>query len=103
MQNPERMRALLDDLGKANDQERQRLTAASAATRPNANPLGLRFSVGDRVLDLLSGKRGLVQAGDRDPQTNAERFRVQLADASVQYRLREQLEPDPTPAAAAGA
>lgn len=102
MQNPDRLRALLDDLGKTNDLEKTRLTAASSATRPNSNPLGLRFSEGDRVLDLLSGKRGLVKSGARDPQTREELFRVELVDATAQYRTREQLEPDPSPAPPAG-
>lgn len=102
MSNPDRMRALLDGLGTVNSDERARLSAASRAPSTAANPLGLRFSSGARVLDLVTGKRGLVQSGARDPQTREELFRVQLADARAVYRLATELEPDPSPAPAVG-
>jgi hypothetical protein len=91
----ERLRVLLDSLGPVSDTERARLNAPAAGRSSADNPLGLRHLRGARVVDLVSGMTAVVQYGDRDPQTNVERYRVQLADASVQYRTRDQLEPAP--------
>lgn len=98
----DRVRALLDDIGKVSGRRLEQLRAGSAAPAAADNPLGLRFATGARVIDLVTGDRGLVQMGHRDGSTNAEIFRVQLTNASVQWRSREQLEPDPTPATPAG-
>lgn len=92
------LRRLVDDLKAHNDQERQRLTSAAAASSAPSNPLNLRFVAGARVLDLVTGKRGLVQRAGRDAATNAELYHVQLGDARVVFRGKDELEPDPTPA-----
>lgn len=102
MQNPDRMRALLDDLGTVSAKERARLSAASSAPASRDNPLGLRFSNGARVIDLVTGLKGIVTSGARDAQTREELFRVQLADARAVYRLATEIEPDPSPAPAVG-
>lgn len=91
----DRLRALLDDLGTVKGKRLEELRAGSAAPAAADNPLGLRFANGARVIDLVTGSRGRVQVGSRDAGTNAAVFRVQLADASVQWRGAEQLEPDP--------
>ncbi|MGB2711409.1 MAG: hypothetical protein WBC33_07815 [Conexibacter sp.] len=97
MTTPE-IRSLVDQVKQQNDQERDRLASAASASSAPRNPLGLRFPIGARVLELASGQRGIVQHGDRDPQTNGERYRVQLADARIVLRGGNELEPDPTPA-----
>lgn len=90
----DKVRAVLDSLGAVSAQARERLTRAGEAASTAPNPLGLRFTDGTRVLDLTTGQRGRVQFGQRDAQTNTEVFRVQLADARVVWRTRDELELD---------
>jgi hypothetical protein len=91
----ERVRALLDDLKHGIARAPLLSQANSAAPSPADNPLGLAFAIGARVLDLITGERGFVQWSGRDASTNVELFRVQLADASIHWRTKEQLEPMP--------
>lgn len=89
----DRIRVLLDSLGPVSEATRRALSGPSSIGSSSLNPLGLRFLQGARVIDLLTGQAAVVQFGTRDVQTNGDVYRVQLADASVHYRTREQLEP----------
>ena len=95
----DRVRALLDDLKSGRPTTPVLATVKGAGAVSADNPLGLKFSIGARVLDLVTGARGAVQWSGRDASINQELFRVQFTDASIQWRTKEQLEPDPTPAA----
>jgi len=99
----DRLRAILDNLGAAESKELERLRASGSAPAAVDNPLGLRFATGARVIDLVTGLRGVVHSGSRIASTNAELFRIQLVDASTQWRTPAQLEADPSPAPPAGA
>lgn len=91
----DRTRALLDSLGTMQQRDLERLKNASASPAAADNPLGLRYAVGARVLDLITGKIVTVQHGARDQQTNEELYRVQLPDASIHYRGKDQLAAAP--------
>jgi len=92
MQNPDRMRALLDSLGSVSEQERARLRASSSAPTTATNPLGLRFAIGAAVVDLVTGRRGVVKTGARQGTPPEELYRVVLSDARDVYRLDKELE-----------
>lgn len=90
------MRAVLDRLRAQSKSDRETLSQAAAARQARLSVSALRFAPGDRVIDLTTGVRGVVRHGDHDPQTNYERFRVELADARIVYRTERELEPSPT-------
>ena len=92
------IRTLVDQLKARTEQARAALSAAAAASRTPTNPLGLRFVTGDRVLDLTTGKRGLVIRGSRSPDLGVELFAVRLETGSLVYRQNAEIEPDPSPA-----
>lgn len=92
------MRELIDRVTRGNDEERRRLTSAAAAATAGSNPLNLRFAPGDRVLDQVTGRRGVIDLGTRDPVLRTEIYRVKLEIGGEQLRTRQQLEPDPSPA-----
>jgi len=95
----ERVRALLDDL-RNGVARAPLLSRAGSSSAPTAdNPLGLKFAIGARVIDLVTGERGVVQWSGRDASTNEELFRVHFPDASVHWKSKDQLELDPTSAA----
>jgi len=90
-----RTRELIDRLGTMSAEERHRLTTAARGASSAPNPLALRFPPQARVLDLTTGVLGVVRVGDRDRETNTQRFRVQLDDARIVYRTDRELEPAP--------
>jgi hypothetical protein len=94
----ERMRALLDDLGKVGGERLEQLRAAGAVTSPADNPLGLRFANGARVVDLATGTKANVIRGMRDSETGGARYSIRLDDARLVFRVDSELEPDPAPA-----
>lgn len=91
--SPQPLQNVLDELAKQTAAQRSGLGNAAIGAMRAQTPIGLRFGNGARVLDLTTGHRGLVQFGDRDPQTHFERYRVELADARIVYRSERELEP----------
>lgn len=93
-------RNLIDRLGKLSAPSLERLRSQSDAASSSAPANTLRFKTGDRVIDLASGQAGLVQLARRDTQVNDELYTVQLADARVVHRGKDELV-GTTPVAAA--
>lgn len=94
----EHMRALLDRLDRVSDEERQRLVrlgAANTSAPVNGEP---RFRDGAAVIDLATGRRGVVRVAVRSDHTGLELYRVELVTGAMVYRQHDELEPDPTPA-----
>jgi hypothetical protein len=73
---------------------RSSTTAGSSSAAPTPEQrLGLRFSRGDRVLDLATGQEGTVLLGERVAGSDEERFRVSLPLSGDVWRGRAELEP----------
>lgn len=98
----DRGRALLDSLGQVTQQTRDTLAASSRADTSGARLLGLRFAAGARVVDVVTGRRGVVVHGRRSGELEAELFFVRYAEGGLVARGSAELELDPEPAAPAG-
>lgn len=94
----ENLKALTDQLGTMNEQERQQLRAAGTAVTSAPSPNALRFPNDARVIDVATGLRAIVTRGDRDPVLNTGRYAVRLADGRLVFRGDAELEADPSPA-----
>lgn len=95
------VRELMDRLNAEKAAATGRLTIAAAATVTPTNPLGLRFDVGARVLDVVTGQWGTVKAGARDSDPGVEVYRVSFDNGDLRFCTNRHLEPAPTSAAAA--
>lgn len=93
----DRTRALLDSLGPVKTLAHTPAAPGADAGRSSDNPLGLRFRAGARVLDLATGRRGLVRSGYHDQQLRQETYHVALDDGRLVTRGRDELEPELAP------
>jgi len=91
-------RNLIDRLGKVSAPSLQRLRDISDRAAAADLGVGQRWVRGSRVIDLLTGLKGLVQEARPDSQTNVIVFRVQLADLRVVFRTVDELADDQSPA-----
>ena len=63
------LRLALERLASLTAEERRQLGASAAAAAAPVSALGLRFATREVVRDLVSGLKGIVERGDRDPET----------------------------------
>jgi len=89
------VRAMIDQARQRTAEANKKLAEAGAAATSTANPLGLRFPAGARVLDLTTGQQGTVESGARDPRSGDVIVRVALADGRPVYRTERELEAPP--------
>lgn len=97
----ESMRTLIDRL-TSSQKSPDGVAAASIRGSLPAPPVGgLRFAVGDAVIDLATGERGKVTLARRDGALNQALFYVQLPGARLVTRGADELVHDlpATPAA----
>lgn len=88
------MRTLLDRIGRVGDEERKHLQRVGAVNTSNATSAPLTFAVGDRVIDLATGKRGTVKAGARGEHVDMQLFRVEIVTGAIVYRNHDELALD---------
>lgn len=88
----ESIRNLVDRLKQQSDSERAKLSAAARASAAQPTAAGLRYAIGARVRDLVTGQLGDVVDAQRDAPTRWERYRVRLANASEVFRHERELE-----------
>lgn len=93
----DRVRAVLDDLTSAKDQELERLRASPRSPASTPNPLGLRFAIGARVLDIATGLGGVVTRTLAAAETGRGYYSVRLDDGRLVFRVDSELEPHPVP------
>lgn len=89
---PDTIRNLTDRLKRASASDRAAMSAAARAAAATPAARFLRFAVGARVRDLVSGVDGAIVSANRDASTRWEVYGVKLDDARQVFRADRELE-----------
>ena len=93
----ENIRALMDRLEQQSRARRASERAPGQAPAPPPSIPGLRFQPGDRVLELVSGRKGTIRAGARDDATGVQVYELELVTGETVYRTIAELGSDTLP------
>ena len=93
----ENIRALMDRLEQQSRARRAAERVPGQAPAPAPPLAGLRYQPGDHVLELVSGRKGIIRAGARDEATAVQVYELELATGETVYRTIAELGADTLP------